>query len=307
MPEPRTGSVPKPPHVPPNEPDTGRGGNADERRPSGDEPEDATAWQMLRARYSPTAAGGQTLRLPGGRDPDMLAAAGRIVDSLRLGRSRRWKSLASGGRFDVRRTIRASLQTGGDPVTLRYIGHPLRNPRFVLLVDGSRSMSEHTAGVLRFARALCQRSGRAAAFVFSTDLREVTRELRAFRGPDAPPIELGHAWGGGTKIGANLAAFVREHGRQLLTADTLVIICSDGLDVGDSAQLAGALHEIDRRSAGIVWLNPHAAAGGFIPSALGMRTALPHLTLLAAANDAAGFDQLARRLSTSPRIRGRRR
>ena len=75
----------------------------------------------------------------------------------------------------------------------------------------------------------------------------------------------------------------------MLTPETVILVFSDGLDVGDVPVLKRALAEIDRRSAGIVWLNPHAASPGFAPASRGMRAALPFITLLCAANEPAKF------------------
>lgn len=267
----------------------------------------ATGWHLLRARYSPATVRGTHLVLDVERANALRKAAGILVRSVQLGRSRRWKACIDGGRFDMRRTIRASLQTGGDPIAPRYLGHPPRNPRFVVLIDGSRSMTGQTAAITAFAAALCTQTDRANIFVFSTALRDVTRELRAAIGTAASLADLGEAWGGGTKIGTSLAAFVDEHGARLLTPDTVTIVFSDGLDAGDIPQLEGALREIDRRSAGLVWLNPHAAQPGFTPTARGMRAALRYTMLLAAADDERDFIDLAARIARTPRIRGRRR
>lgn len=286
--------------------DDGLGGSAAQRRPSHENPDDTDGWQNLRARYSPAAGrSASQLEIDVAQLDAMRFAAGRLVKSVRLGRSRRWKALDRGPRFDIRRTMRASLETGGDPVALRFLGHPRRNPRFVVLIDGSRSMAEHTATVVTFAAALCDRAARASVFFFSTALRDVTRDLRALVQSGSTPADLGEAWGGGTRIGANLARFVDEHGARLLSNETLVVIFSDGLDVGDVPQLARAMRELDRRSAGIVWLNPHVGTPGFAPAARGMRAALPFITLLAAAADADGFLRLAGRIAQTPRIRGR--
>jgi uncharacterized protein with von Willebrand factor type A (vWA) domain len=168
-------------------------------------------------------------------------------------------------------------------------------------------MAEQTAAVMQFAHALCDRTPRASVFVFSTALRDITRELRDADAASGPLGDFGDAWGGGTKIGASLDDFVVEHGTRLLTPDTLVIVFSDGLDAGDLPRLERALRTVDRRSAALVWLNPHAATPGFAPTARGMRAALPFVTILTAANDAAGFTALAKRIATHPRIAGRRR
>ncbi|MGP6157379.1 MAG: vWA domain-containing protein [Vulcanimicrobiaceae bacterium] len=239
------------------------------------------AWQRLRARYSPAPGSGEPPPIPQEGLAEMLAAVDRLLASLRLGRTRRWKPLPRGPRFDLRRTLRASLHTGGDPVVLHRLGHPHRNPRLVLLLDGSRSMAPHAPRMLQFAYALAVRSPRASVFLFSTDLREVTRDLRALAKRAEPRLyDLGATWGGGTRIGANLAAFVRAFGSCRLTEDTVTVIYSDGLDAGEIPQLESALRDIRKRSAALVWLNPHAATPGFAPAARGMQAALPHLALL---------------------------
>lgn len=270
---------------------------AAERRELQSEQTAAQAWQVLQARYSPAASQtNEAPQLSAAGLAEMLTDANRLIAALRLGRSRRWKPHVRGKRFDLRGTLRASLQTGGDPARIRTLGHPLRNPRVVLALDASRSMSEHAGRMLQFAYALCQRSRRTSVFVFSTALREITRELRATRLTASRPLrELGEAWGGGTRIGASLMEFLRGFGSRL-DADTLFIIASDGLDVGETAQLQRAMREISRRCAGIVWLNPHAGAPGFSPAARGMQAALPYVSALLDANDLPSVGAAARRI-----------
>ncbi|MGA7357129.1 MAG: VWA domain-containing protein, partial [Candidatus Cybelea sp.] len=213
-----------------------------------------------------------------------------------LGRSLRWKPQPRGERFDLRRTLRASLRTGGDLLQPHTLGHPLRNPRFVLLLDGSRSMSEHAPRMLQFAYALCERTRRARAFLFSTELREITRALHdAARARSYRLDDLGEAWGGGTRIGASLSEFVREHGASL-SDQTFAIVISDGLDVGEIPRLARAMREIARRCAAVAWVNPHAGRPGYTPSARGMRAALPYLTSLTSFERMAALSKLGRRV-----------
>ena len=285
--------------------DAGAPPAAAQRRPAAEDVDVATQWQALRARLSPHAARGGGLYLDVQQAVALRPSAERIVRNVRLGRSRRWKAFEHGHRFDIRRTVRASLQTGGDPIALRFLGHPPRHPRFVVLIDGSRSMDEHAALALAFAAALCDRTPRAHVFTFSTALRDITRELRAALLAPSSLDDAGEAWGGGTQIGASLAQFVATHGSRLLSADTLVLIFSDGLDAGDVAQLERAMRELDRRSAGVVWLNPLAATPGYRPSARGIRAALPFIKLYGCANDAAGFAMLANRLMQAASLFGR--
>lgn len=273
---------------------------APQRRDAVDDDGDAPLGpSLLRARYSALAGPDDLANLALEADRGLLRAAQRLIAVVRLGRSRRWRPMRSGERFDVRRTMRSSLQTGGEPFDLRFRGHPRRNPRFLLLIDGSRSVADEARVMLQFARALCARSDRVSVFVFSTALREVTREIRAAVTGGGTLSGLGEAWGGGTRIGASIATLLERDGARVLTRETVVFVFSDGLDVGETSRLARAMRELDRRSAGIVWINPHAADGGYAPTARGMRAALPYLIALSGANDAAGFEAMADRVGRS--------
>ncbi len=260
--------------------DDGEAERATSRRPAPEALNDAAgSWQALLAKYSAVAARRDPPAVPRAGLGAMLDAAGRFVARMRLGRSRRWRPGARGRRIDVRRTLRTSLQTGGEPGSLRRLDHPPRNPSFVVLVDGSRSMSEYGAAALQFAYALRRRCRRTTVFAFSTQLRDVTRELAApMAGEGLPVGALGEAWGGGTRIGQSLAEFVHVHGPRV-DYDTLIFIVSDGLDVGDVALLRGTLRTLARRSAGVVWLNPLMAVAGYEPVSAGMRAARPYVAL----------------------------
>jgi uncharacterized protein with von Willebrand factor type A (vWA) domain len=262
----------------------GAPGSAAEARDAGTARVDAA---VAAARYSPAAGSAPppAVPVPG---PAMLAAAARLLARLRLGRSRRLRPMARGHRFDLRRTLRANLAYGGELIHPRLIGRPPRHPRVVVLIDGSRSMAPHAEVMLEFAAALARRTDRVDAFVFSTRLARVTQALRHGTLPD-----LGEAWGGGTRIGACMAAFAQGEGDRLLGPETLVVIASDGLDVGDPDTLREAMRTIHRRSCAVVWVNPLADLAGYEPAARGMQAALPYVTTLGAAHDADGFARLA--------------
>ena len=74
---------------------------------------------------------------------------------------------------------------------------------------------------------------------------------------------LHHAWAGGTSIGACLRDFLRRFGDRMVGRDTVVMITSDGLDVGAPDMLRDAMRELHRRSAGVVWLNPLLETEGY--------------------------------------------
>jgi len=271
-----------------------------ERRLAEDQNEVLETWMALRARYSAASAPAEPPTLEVQGLDEMEAAARKLLRTVHLGRARRWTPQAHGRRFDLRRTLRASLQTGGDPVVLHRLGPPRRAPRIVVLVDGSRSMSDHAGTLLQFAFALGRATRRVHAYAFSTELHDLTRILQATR-PGCELPSLGESWGGGTRIGASLSNFVREHGARVLDDQTLVIIASDGLDAGDGPQLERAMREIRRRSAAVVWLNPHANSRGFTPSAAGMRSAVPFVDVLDAVKGARDVERVAERLAKGTR------
>ena len=73
-----------------------------------------------------------------------------------------------------------------------------------------------------------------------------------------------------------------------------MVICSDGLDRGDPAVLAGAMERLERLSHRIVWLNPHKGDDpAFRPSTLGMMVAAPHIDLLLSGHDLRSLEELA--------------
>ena len=228
-------------------------------------------------------------------DDAWIAAARALERRVQLGPSRKWRAAAKGRRFDIRRTLRASLQTGGEPLAVRWLARPRRRPRFIVLVDGSRSMSQHASTALMLATALARATSRVEVFTFSTALQRVTTDVqRAAKPHRLRP--LARAWGGGTTIGACLAEFLQRFGDRLLAAGTVVIVASDGLDVGEADTLRAAMQALRRRSSALVWLNPLLETPGYEPTALGMSVARPYVTTFTSVNDLAGFVRLSRTL-----------
>jgi uncharacterized protein with von Willebrand factor type A (vWA) domain len=255
---------------------------------------EATA-PFARSTYSPLdAEGGQAPDLIG-VERDWRDAARSLVRRLQIGLSRRWRPTRRGHRFDLRRTLRASLQTGGEALTPRWLRRPRRTPQFVLLIDASRSMGGHAQTALQAAVALASVSLRVEVFTFSTALQRVTPDVRRAAAGERRHLEsLRYSWGGGTAIGLCLRDFLRRFGERLLGRDTVVIIASDGLDVGEPDALRTAMSDLRRRSAGLVWLNPLLETPGYAPTARGMSAARPYLATLAGVTDAASFARLSR-------------
>ena len=99
-------------------------------------------------------------------------------------------------------------------------------------------------------------------------------------------------WDGGTRIGESLERFLDEHGHGGMARGAVVVVCSDGFDVGDPAVLAEQMERLGRLAHRVVWLNPLAATPGYEPAAAGMRAALPFVDELASGHDLASLEPL---------------
>jgi len=166
-------------------------------------------------------------------------------------------------------------------------GRKARKPRLVALLDVSGSMETHSFLFLRLLHALQARFRRAATFVFSTALVEVTPAMEASDVKVAlgavSRLRLG--WNGGTQIGRSLRQLVEDHGKHVLRRDTVLVILSDGLDVGPPEELAEALGRAKARVERVIWLTPLLATRGYEPTARGMAAALPLVDVFAPAHD----------------------
>lgn len=190
---------------------------------------------------------------------------------------RRRRKAARQGPIDLRRTIRRSIATGGDPIEPARRDRKPRKQRLIVLLDISGSMDKYSFFLLRFIFALREHFRHLEAFIFSTYLQRITGLLED-RGVDktlALLSEKADHWSSGTKIGACLGAFNEQYGKRVLNGNSLVLILSDGLDTGEPSVLAAELQKIGHRCRRLVWLNPLKGMSGYAPTARGMNAALP--------------------------------
>lgn len=92
--------------------------------------------------------------------------ATRLTARRRLGRS---------GRLDVRRTVRASLSTGGVPLTTIFKPHRPHKPELVVLCDVSGSVAAFAHFTVLLAFALREQFAKVRVFAFVDTTDEVTR------------------------------------------------------------------------------------------------------------------------------------
>jgi uncharacterized protein with von Willebrand factor type A (vWA) domain len=223
-----------------------------------------------------------------------IAGAVPMRPSRRTRPSRRRGAPPHAARPDLRRTIRSSLRTGGDPFE-RHWREPGERPRpLVLVCDVSGSMEPYARMLLQYMQACVAARRRVEAFVFGTTLTRVTAEL-AGRDPDRALDRAASAaddWSGGTRIGEAIATLNRQHGRRI-GRGAIVVLLSDGWDRGDPEELAGEMARLRRCAHQLVWLNPLKAHPDYEPLTLGMQAALPHVDHFLAGNSLASLAELA--------------
>ena len=195
---------------------------------------------------------------------------------------------------DLRRMVRGSLRTAGEPID-RVWRAPSRRPRpMVLVLDVSGSMTPYARMLLQYLHASVAARRRVEAFAFGTRLTRITHELGG-RDHDRALERAAEAvvdFAGGTRIGDALGALNREHGRRV-GRGAVVVILSDGWDRGDPEVLAQEMGRLRRSAHRLVWLNPLAAHPEFAPLTRGMKAAIPHTDELLAGNSLASLEQLA--------------
>jgi hypothetical protein len=232
-------------------------------------------------------------------EPDELAQLYRLMTGLRvatpLRRTRRARRDRHGERIDMRRTLRASLRTGGDPIRLARRRRRVIRRRMVMLCDISGSMEPYARAYLQFLTAAAGAGPRYEAFVFATRLTRLTRAL-ASRSPERAIQRAAGAapdWSSGTRIGDALKAFNDRHGRRGMARGAVIVILSDGWERGAPELVGEQMARLARLAHRIVWVNPRVAASGFTPRVGGMAAALPHCDALVSGHSLRALEEVA--------------
>jgi uncharacterized protein with von Willebrand factor type A (vWA) domain len=232
-------------------------------------------------------------------DSDELAQLYQLMSRLELAtplrRTRRRETGRHGQRIDMRRTLRASLRTGGDPIRLARRRRRIARRRLVMLCDISGSMEPYARAYLQFLTAAAGSGPNAEAFVFATRLTRLTRAL-ASRHPQRAIQRAATAapdWSSGTRIGDALKAFNDRHGRRGMARGAVVVIVSDGWERGDPVLVGREMERLARLAHRIVWVNPRVSASAFSPRAGGMVAALPHCDALVSGHSFRALGEVA--------------
>jgi uncharacterized protein len=228
-----------------------------------------------------------------------LAELRRLIAELTAARprrrSRRLRRHPRGVNLDLRRMVRASLATGGDPAERAFRSRLETHRKLIVLCDVSGSMEPYSRAILLFVHGLLESGRGVEAFAFGTRLTRLTEELagsdpeRALEQASARVVD----WSGGTRIGASLKAFNDLWGRRALSRGAVVTIVSDGWEREDAAVVGREMARLARCAYAVVWVNPLKGHPDYEPLAGGMRAALPHVDRFLPGHNLASLEDLA--------------
>jgi uncharacterized protein with von Willebrand factor type A (vWA) domain len=199
--------------------------------------------------------------LPSGPAADLVAVH-RVVRQLRrrlASRGRELHGQRHRGQVDFRRTLRASLQTGGVPVVIRERPQRPRRPELYVVCDVSTSVSSASVFFLSVLHALHDSFRRMRSFVFIERVSEVTdlfaRERDFTEVSEAITREAGVADVSGFtdygRVWAELRALVEDE----LDARSTIIVLGDARTNGRPPR-ADELAALAARAGRTLWLNP---------------------------------------------------
>ena len=209
--------------------------------------------------------------------------------------SRRFRPARHGARLDARATIRRSLRSQGEPISLMRRASRIKRRPLVILCDISGSMESYSRLLLHMSHALARGWSRVETFTIGTRLTRITRQLRERR-PDAALARVSRTvadWSGGTRLGDALREFNVRWSRRVLGRGAVVLLVTDGWERGDPARLAAEASRLQRAAYRLLWLDPVSGTRGYSPDSGGARALVAHVDDHLAANTLDGLAAIA--------------
>lgn len=212
----------------------------------------------------------RTLRRPLVEDIDLTAATReelveieRVVHPLgrRLAtRLAQRRKAGARGRLDVRRTIRASLSTGGVPTDPRFRASRPGKPEIVLLCDVSGSVATFARFTMQLVFAISAQFSRVRSFAFIDGIDEVTGFFGPGRDFGTAMRRIGDeaeivAFDGHSDYGNAFAGFERRFLDDVVSTRTTVVVTGDARSNYHDPNTE-AFRQIARCARAVYWLNP---------------------------------------------------
>jgi len=199
--------------------------------------------------------------LPSGPLQD-LAAVHRVVAQLKrrlATQGQEARGRQRHGHVDFRRTMRASLQTGGVPVVLKYRPQRPRRPEIYVLCDVSTSVTSASVFFLSVLHALHDSFRKMRSFVFIERISEVTDLFARERSFRAVSEAIGREAGVADISGYTDYGRVWSEFRALVEDDlhprATVIVLGDARTNGREPR-ADIFAQVSARAGRTFWLNP---------------------------------------------------
>lgn len=200
--------------------------------------------------------------------------------------------------IDLRASIRANTNNGGEIIQLRWRRRKTKPRPLVVICDISGSMDSYSRLFLHFIHSLSQDVRHVEAFAFGTRLTHLTPALR-HSDVDTAVDKIAHLvvdWSGGTRIGESLKTFNYQWSRRVLGWGATVLIISDGWERGDLALLDREMDRLSRSVHRLLWLNPLAGSPGYQPLVGGIKTVLPYCDEFLPLHNLHSLEQVVSRL-----------
>ena len=167
--------------------------------------------------------------------------------------SRRKKNFKK-GKLDIRKTIRDNWVNQGILFDLSWAYKKVDRPKIYVICDVSGSVGAYARFMLMFLFSLTEVVSKLRAFVFSSNLGEVTNDFKDAQLDEAIEKALQKHGGGSTDYGQALTDFVSLCLDEIDKKTTVVILGDARNNFGP--EKAHLMKSINERAKQVFWLNP---------------------------------------------------
>ena len=209
---------------------------------------------------------------------ETIETVNKLKKVLNTPRSLRYRKSLRHHLIDFRKTLRLSLRNAGEVIEVAFRERAPRPMNLILLCDVSGSMETYSKFLISVIYSLQSAYNRIETFVFSTALTRLTSIIKR-KSLKQVLQEISDSvpdWSGGTRIGECFQELLESHADKI-TRNTVVMILSDGWDVGDVDLLEQSMKTIHSKAKRVIWLNPLLGSSEYEPNCLGMQRALPYI------------------------------
>ena len=224
----------------------------------------------------------------------------QIATPFKIQKTRRSKrGLHSGEKIDFSKMMRRSLKYEGYPAELFFKEKKKRLKKLIILADVSGSMQRYASFIIPFILSIKGISSKAEVFVFSTSLTRVTPIVKHLDIEEALK-KIGEEvpnWAGGTRIGFSIKQFNQWNGGFFINKRSVVVILSDGWDLGSKELLKKEMESLRSKVHSIIWLNPILNDPALCKMCKGMQVAMPYIDHILPANNLQELKKVGKLLS----------